>query len=744
MRRRAASLVLALVLSCCSALLLAADAADADDESMEPASAELRNLALGLPYTVSEEPNPIYLDEDYELTNGIYASLDYLDPEWVGHTRGMTRTVIFDLGEDKSISKITSNFLSGPPYGISVPLNVSYYVSRDGEKWTNLAHVQSKYYIWEDQGPRTQQYVWDGEVDGLPSRVPGATMAYARYVRVDFSVFQHMFIDEIEIWGYDGKTSKAIPLPPRQPQYLKPLAATGGIEHLVILPNGHYDRGRGDWTKEEIMPYISYIDSNGKPADWMFDGILFSPNYSPWGRRLGEGSPSSKLEDWQWYLEKTFASGGDVEQLNEAMQEAGEKLGNPGQQMKVVLTLPFPSRNQSDFGDVDGDGISENFNPEIVGAEQALENRKKTIAWYLDELFQRWEQAGYSHLQLVGIYWMAESMSVDYDLELVQFTRDLVHDRKLRLFWIPHFQAGGITKWREAGFDAVALQPNHYFDVSGEYRIQDAAQLAQNYGIGIEIETEESMNTSLEKRQKYTDYLNGGLKYGYMSNQVYKAYYQGNLALYMAATSDDPEQRINYDWMYQFIKGTYQPQDGGKTLDGSRNLVLGMGYTLSEPPHPDYPDSTGTELTDGVMGSWDMFHPTWQGHVDGSPTREVTFDLGEVKTITRVKASFFQSVSAAILYPDWMSVEISYDGEEWHELAEIPDTSEPDASSVTIFGWYGYKDGVPGAPDADMVQARYVRVSFPVERFVFIGEVEVFGFDEVKDGAVRLPFPPAP
>ncbi|UNK19637.1 DUF4855 domain-containing protein [Paenibacillus sp. N3/727] len=50
------------------------------------------------------------------------------------------------------------------------------------------------------------------------------------------------------------------------------------------------------------------------------------------------------------------------------------------------------------FGDVDGDGISENMNIQEVGEEQALTNRQKVVKWYIDEVYKRWSQTDYSEL----------------------------------------------------------------------------------------------------------------------------------------------------------------------------------------------------------------------------------------------------------------------------------------------------------------------------------------------------------
>ncbi|WP_258394744.1 hypothetical protein [Paenibacillus sp. MDMC362] len=77
---------------------------------------QFRNLAAGLPYEWSEEPEASHPDDGYKLTDGKYGTLDMNDPAWVGHQRGKTREVVFDLGEEKSIGKITAHFFQDYPF----------------------------------------------------------------------------------------------------------------------------------------------------------------------------------------------------------------------------------------------------------------------------------------------------------------------------------------------------------------------------------------------------------------------------------------------------------------------------------------------------------------------------------------------------------------------------------------------------------------------------------------------------
>ena len=76
---------------------------------------QFRNLAAGLPYEWSEEPEASHPDGGTKLTDGKYGTLDMNDPAWVGHQRGKTREVVFDQVR-KNNRKDYSTLLPGLSY----------------------------------------------------------------------------------------------------------------------------------------------------------------------------------------------------------------------------------------------------------------------------------------------------------------------------------------------------------------------------------------------------------------------------------------------------------------------------------------------------------------------------------------------------------------------------------------------------------------------------------------------------
>jgi hypothetical protein len=520
--------------------------------SGQPAAAAPQNLALGKAYTWSASPDADRPDRGGQLTDGKLGALDVGDPAWVGSTRGKTREVTIDLGAPKSITGIRARFLQDwPARSTLVPLNVSFAVSDSGRVWSTLDR-QATQLLWGDGPPRDEWYSWTQERDGVPDR-PAATAAFGRYVKVSFSVHTRaaQLIDEVEVQGQDGRIEGAVSPVPDRPHYLKPGKDTAGISDLALIYNGHYENGRGDWTADELRPYLSRVDRAGKPVSRLFDGVLLLGLLTPTGVDLGSGN--ARKSDWEWYGNKTFAAGGDLEQLDRAAGEVNDELLGPDRKTKVVLTIPNTG-SWVDFGDVDGDGVSENFSPAAVGREQALDNQQKVVRWWTKNLIDRWNAAGYDNLELVGLYWLPEQIDIGADgPEQARRVTEVIHEHELKAFWIPHFLAYRAFLWDEVGFDAGSFQPNYFFEETDPARLDDAAGIARSYGMGVEMEFDERAATDPVMRERLLDYLRAGSEFGFQDSYV--AYYQGVDAMLGFARSQDPKVRELYDLVADFVQG---------------------------------------------------------------------------------------------------------------------------------------------------------------------------------------------
>lgn len=557
------------------------------------------NLAQGKTYTWSEQPEDAFPDDGTKLTDGNAADPSRASGNWVGHRNKKSRSVVFDLGEPKTIKEVSARFLHDWPNNETlVPLTVSFYASDDQVNWGVLSHNATQL-LWGDQ-TAIETYSWDGiEETGVVKRGDYAEgLVYARYVKVVFSMHSRAWsmIDEVTITGADGLLAEAQPVQPVPYALQQPGVETGGIQNLGLLYNGHYADGTGTWTKERVIPNISYVNQQGEPVDWLFDGVLYLGLTSENGRGFGatDAAGKARKEEWDWYLNKTFAIGGDMSALNEATIEAGGKLGQPNRKTKVVLMIPEPGEYQSDFGSLNGENLD--FNVGTVGSAVSLDNREKAIRWWVDEVQARWAAANYSNLELVGMYWLEEQISTHATgPEMVKRTSDIVHAAGLKMFWIPHFLAYKAFMWKDVGIDAISLQPNYFFEQLDPSRLEDTADMAKRYGMSLELEFDDRMINDAVFRERFIEYLNSGVDTGLM-HQGYKAYYQGNNAVYNAANSADPATRVLYDWLYQFAKGIYQKQDA--VPPDVAALMNGQPI----PEHTIVPDTTQAAFTWAVPG----------------------------------------------------------------------------------------------------------------------------------------------
>lgn len=537
----------------------------------QPAHSEpdggLVNLALGKSYTL-ETPYPRDShfstveaahpdDTGRQLTDGEYGGTTFSNKAYVGSIWQGSRIVTIDLEQVSTIQEISVNVLQDLPVGIFFPKQVQFSISHNGKVWEKLDTVNNEISTTE-KGPLTQKLTLQG------------VNKVARYVKAEITVDSWVFMDEIEVWGTPDRSGRPLTPSPQGPKdkikYPAPGSEqAGGIRSEVLIYTGEWQYEPADWisfTKEDFKPYVSYVDTDMNRVDYMFDGYLFLP-YAPLldGANFGPttGKPTNKAH-FESFLDRLFRDDYELGALNQAVQEAKAELGNPAYKAKVAIAIPYPRTDQNDFGDVDGDGISENMKVSEVGEDQALANREKVVRWFVDEVYDRWQQAGYTELELVSFYWYNEFVAyqlAEKDGELIRRTGDYVRSKGARLQWIPYYFGRGWDEWKDIGFDSALMQPNYTFHNTTADRVDAVAQAARAHGMGVEIEMSDAVLTNPEIRDKYYTYLDKGVEYGYMKGS-YNAYYQQVKTLLKAAQSDDPDAREVYDLTYQFIKGTYK------------------------------------------------------------------------------------------------------------------------------------------------------------------------------------------
>ena len=167
----------------------------------------------------------------------------------------------------------------------------------------------------------------------------------------------------------------------------------------------------------------------------------------------------------------------------------------------------------------------------------------------------------------------------------------------------------------------------------------------------------------------------------------------------------------------------------------NNNLALGVPYETSSPAHENYPDTNGTELTDGKIANSSFYSGAWSAYVNVGQV-SMTFDLGAAKTFEEVRLNTLQHIGAAIWLPTAVYVYTSNDKENW----KLVSTDGVGASTTENFV-YNYKTTMY-KPET----ARYVKVTVDPNGWFFVDEVEILAKsldnpDEANNNiAIRKPY----
>ena len=327
-----------------------------------------------------------------------------------------------------------------------------------------------------------------------------------------------------------------------------------GAKHIMLWYS-HFD-----WHEPEMLPYVAFGKRNNlqdpnlvKYVDWFYDTFLFLYNFGDC-----RVTPTD-INKWNFWLDKLFAPGKDLDSFNNTVDIVREQgVANPDHKVKVILMIPHPSVEQSNFGSLDGTSPSLNFSLKDQSAEEANEQRFNAVKWYIDQCLQKIQNDKYNNLELVGFYWMEEAAD-SVDGLLIQRTSEYIHNRDLKLFWIPMFDAIGYKEWRQRGFDAVMMQPNYFWpEKLKPVRIERTAAMARKYHMGVEVEFDGSVANPFFRKRFY-EYLDYGAKTRFMTDALV-GYYEGGGGVLELFHSQDPELHELYIALYEFAKGTYKPR----------------------------------------------------------------------------------------------------------------------------------------------------------------------------------------
>lgn len=501
---------------------------------------------------------------------------------WFFHKGGGAIEFFFDLEKLSSVDSVVVSFLEQLDWGISHPRHISVLLSEDATTW---------YTVRDDE--------LTGDSSTTPKRIRyemelGDTYA-ARFVRVRVESAV-MFIDEIEAYGTKRVSADA--------KRLADSGITPGIYYTneddkkycntnttpvkaqdIILVYGE----KGD--ENTLLPMVAHLDSDGNITDTFMDGFLYCPTGT-----LPSGNPAhrgTRKIDWDFLYNNTFNGVNGFNRLEEVVQQVKTQLNKPDYKVQVYITILYPLYTVTDFGDVDGDGVTESL--------ETAEGRRKVLDWYINQCITEFNKRGYKNLELGGFYWINEAVTWDEDdTELIKEISSAVHDADSYLLWIPYYNAYRSFLGYELGFDLVCMQPNYAFSLDKPlYRFEATARRMKNMHMCIEIENSYQSLTDPLYARNYMLYLYYGAVTGYMKDTVH-IYYDDLDNFTTMAYSDDALCRMQYDATYDFVKGTLDitPEKRDDiTLDAKADAVfrgsISVGsepamYTLASSPQHGY------------------------------------------------------------------------------------------------------------------------------------------------------------
>ncbi len=437
--------------------------------------------------------------------------------------------------------------------------------------------------------------------------------------------------------------------------YLPP--GTAEMRHLCLLYHGQARRTA--WTAENLRPYVACLNAEGQPVSWLFDSFLFIEFATDAGAQLYYYAPDKGRvngADWVWLAESWFRAETGLIGLERCVAELGAALNDSDRRVNVVITLPVPLHQLTEFSGLPGVDASLDLSRE--------EDRRRALTWYMNAVSERFAAADYRHLRLLGFYWTGESVSPEQH-ETVRWTADWLHVRDLRFFWIPYFTASGVEHWRELGFDAMMLQPNYFFDGDGGLnRLMLAARRARLLGSGVEMEFDGRVFTSDVHYQRYWDYLDAGAAYGWMTGAV-QGWYEGGNAL-GRMMQEGERGRSMYEALCRFVQGAYIPHNperfpvliGAPTPEDRPNLALASrGATVRGAIDDGRPGLAPERLIDGQS----LIYTGESGFAWFAIPGSLLVEFPEPVALNRTRTLFFDLDGRTYAY----RMETSIDGEIW-------------------------------------------------------------------------------
>ncbi|MBE6233439.1 MAG: DUF4855 domain-containing protein [Bacteroidales bacterium] len=382
---------------------------------------------------------------------------------------------------------------------------------------------------------------------------------------------------------------------------------------MTLCYGGNPNRSPYLWDKERWASHALYTDENGQ-MHYLFDTFLalefsmgnYTLNYDD------SGNPSARKQEWSQLINYWFDSTYGFQALDDCIAEAAAQIGAPKTKRYVVFVLPDPiycstytnkSSSTKYWGTLEN-GSTADFS--------TAAGRVEGYKWMIDQVRARFAAKDYKYIELAGFYILQETLSASYNNQykywktMLQEVAEYCHGYYEGLYWIPYgysvsgisgYDAGhntAIQNWQSYyGFDLAILQPNKYWDYSGNRSWETTCSTyIDNYNMGMEIEFEGTHGEDLATSSSILTYRRDGtvnseaynnrvrLREYFTNAQTYGIYgkrpivlYSGTDGMHELAISNADNDEIIYHELCQFIINS--PLKNANTVSATPDFTYG-------------------------------------------------------------------------------------------------------------------------------------------------------------------------
>lgn len=160
----------------------------------------------------------------------------------------------------------------------------------------------------------------------------------------------------------------------------------------------------------------------------------------------------------------------------------------------------------------------------------------------------------------------------------------------------------------------------------------------------------------------------------------------------------------------------------GEDFNEIQNLIKGKKAIISAGAYADgtlitdwYNTRNTAMFGDGRKASQANIGDAAWFHITRGESREITFDLGKISSVSGFATNFLYDASAGVRYPGNISVKLSIDGKNWQTVFYHGDLSANEEEEIFCFDEDFEKE----------YKARYFQLSFTVNTHTYIDEISV-------------------